>query len=345
MVVGLRSPLSAHTAALASPDGGRLAPAMPPPCLIVNPRSFSAARGLAAQATALALAEGAEVVTIDSPAGLRATVEAILARRQRQVMVLGGDGTVCAIVDQLSKLPPGAWVPDLLVLPGGRTNLTAADLLPGEGALAVLRRALRLSRESGWERAVEERCALRIEQAPAPPRHGFFVAGALIDGVIRQCHRHRVERQREGRPSAPTPLYLLWLGLRALVGRSGLRCPPLRIDAGPCGTQQGACRLLLVSTLMHRAGLFNPYAPRGQGEVRVSAVSREAPRFWRSLPRLLTGRYAAAMGPAAGYLSGRCERLEISGLAGYMLDGEPVEADPSRPVLITAGPRLRFLKP
>lgn len=345
MVVGFRPPLSAHLAALASPDGERLAPAMPPPCLIVNPRSFSAARGLAAQATALALAEGAEVVTIDSPASLRSAVEAILARRQRQVMVLGGDGTVCAIVDQLSNLPPGAWVPDLLVLPGGRTNLTAADLLPGGCALAVLKRALRLSRGAGWEQSVEERCALRIEQAPARPRHGFFVAGALIDGVIRQCHQHRADRQTAGKPSAPTPLYLLWLGLRTWFGHPGPSCPSLRIDAGACGMQQGACRLLLVTTLMHRAGLFDPYAPRGRGDVRVTAVSREAPRFWRSLPRLLTGRYSAAMSPAAGYLSGRCERLEIGGLAGYMLDGEPVETDPSRPVLITAGPRLRFLKP
>jgi hypothetical protein len=37
--------------------------------------------------------------------------------------------------------------------------------------------------------------------------------------------------------------------------------------------------------------------------------------------------------------------VDISGLSGYMLDGEPFDADPDRPVTITAGRRLRFLKP
>jgi hypothetical protein len=258
-------------------------------------------------------------------------------------MVLAGDGTVCAIVDQLSSLAPGAWIPDLLVLPGGRTNLTAADLGSGGQALAMLKRALSRSREQCWDAAVEERCALRIEQAPAPPRHGFFLAGALIDGVIRQCHRHRADHNHHGELS--TVAYVLQLGLRALFGRSGLACPPLHVDAGECGTQQGAARLLLATTLLHRTGLFDPYAPRGQGDVRVTSVTAGAPRFWRSLPRLLTGRFSKSMTAEAGFLSGRCKRLQISGLSGYMLDGETFDVDPTRPVIITAGPRLRFLRP
>lgn len=314
-----------------------------PPCLIVNPRSFSASRGLAAQATALALAHGAEVVAVDGPAALTAAIDAILARRQRQVMVLAGDGTVGAIVDQLSHLPPGAWTPDLLLLPGGRTNLTAADLLPGGPALATLKRALVRSREQRWDAAVEERCALRIEQPPASPRHGFFLAAALIDSVIRECHRNRTDGLLHGGLS--TVVYLLRLGARAAFGRSDLACPTLHVDAGACGTQQGRVRLLLATTLRHRRGLFNPYAARGDGDVRITAVSRDAPRFWRRLPRLLSGRYASAMTPDHGYLSGRCERVQVSGLAGYMLDGEAVDSDPSRPIVISTGPRLRFLTP
>lgn len=315
-----------------------------PPCLIVNPRSFSASRGLAAQATSLALAHGAEVVTIDGPASLTAAVESILARRQRQVMVLAGDGTVCAVVDQLSSLPAGAWTPDLLVLPGGRTNLTAVDIGSGGAALATLKRALLLlARERRWDSAIEERCALRVEQSPAPARHGFFFGGALVDSAIRQCHRRRVDRNEHG--ALTTLSYLLQLAVRAPLGRTGLSCPTLRVDAGACGEQQGRVRLLLATTLLHRAGLFDPYAPRGQGEIRVTSVSRNAPGLWRSLPRLLTGRYSASMTPERGYLSGRCDGVQISGLAGYMLDGEPFDADPTRPVALSAGPRLRFLRP
>lgn len=333
--------MNARVCGLAAAEPAVVAETAPPPCLIVNPRSFRASRGLATQATALAVAHGAEVVVVDGPQATRAAVKAILARRQRQVMVLAGDGTVCAIVDQLCSLPMGAWTPDLLILPGGRTNLTAADLGATGDALQTLKRALLRAREKRGEVEIEERCALRIEQAPAPPRHGFFLAGALIDSAIRQCHAQRADRNHQGQLSTLT--YLMQLAVRGLFGRSGLSCPPLRIDAGACGTQQGPVRLLLATTLRHRRGLFDPYAPRGQGDVRVTSVSADAPRFWRSLPRLVTGRFSTAMNAATGYLSGRCGRVQISGLAHYMLDGEAFDADPTRPIVISAGPRLRFI--
>ncbi len=336
--------MNAFVSPLEAPSRGVVAKAITPPCLIVNPRSFSASRGLAAQATSLALAHGAEVVTVDGPASTVAAVESILARRQAHVMVLAGDGTVCAIVDQLCHLPHGSWVPDLLVLPGGRSNLTAADLVPGGAALATLKRALELSREGRWDAAVEERRPLRIDQSPAPARHGFFVAAALIDSAIRQCHQHRSDHHTLA-SGLSTVGYLMRLGALALFGRSGLSCPSLAIDAQGCGTQHGRVRLLLVTTLLHRTGLFAPYADRGQGGVRMAAVSRAAPNFWRRLPRLLTGRYVPAMNPENGYLSGRCEQLTVSGLAGYSLDGEAFDTDPGRPVTITVGPRLRFVCP
>jgi hypothetical protein len=103
--------------------------------------------------------------------------------------------------------------------------------------------------------------------------------------------------------------------------------------------------LLLATTLLHRTGLLNPYAARGDGEVRVTSVSRDAHSFWRLLPRLLTGRYLKSMSADNGYLSGRCDSVRVDGLAGYSLDGEAFDTDPSRPVVISAGPRLRFIRP
>lgn len=291
----------------------------------------------------MAVAHGAEVVSVDGPAALTAAIESILARRQRQVMVLAGDGTVCAIVDQLSSLPPGAWTPDLLLLPGGRTNLTAVDLGLGGHALATLKRALLRAQQRRWDEAVEERCALRIEQSPAAPRHGFFLSGGVIDSAIRQCHQRRTDRDEHG--ALTTLSYLAQLGVRALFGRTALTCPLLHVDAGACGQQQGRVSVLLLTTLLHRTGLFDPYAPRGGGDVRVTSVSRTATGFWRSLPRLLTGRFSKTMTTESGYLSGRCDSVRITGLGGYMLDGEPFDADPSRPIVVTAGPRLRFVRP
>lgn len=314
------------------------------PCLIVNPLSFRASCGLAQQACLLARGRGAEIVAIDSPAALTAAVETILARRQRQVMVLAGDGTVRAVVDQLAALPARSWIPDLLVLPGGRTNLIANDLTPGAGALDLLRRALDAAAAHRWDPCLAERFTLCIEQAGAPPRHGFWVGAALIDGVIRRVHAHRAGGTgplRTGHLS--TIAALLPLAWRALRGRSGLSPPTLRLQAGAAGVlMDGPVSLLLATTLQHRKGLFDPYATRAADDMRLTAVARHACRFWPSLPRLLTGRFAPAMDAAHGYVSGGFARVEITGVGGYCLDGESYEADPQRPLILRRGARLRF---
>ncbi|MDB5998322.1 MAG: diacylglycerol kinase, catalytic region [Rhizobacter sp.] len=312
--------------------------------MIVNPLSYSAARGLASKAAGVARAHGAEVVVVNSLATLNAAVESILLRRQRQVIVLAGDGTVQAIVDQLASQAAGSWMPDLLVLPGGRSNLTSIDLVPGGRALATLELALKRASEQRWDEAVVERATLRNEQSPAAPRHGFFVAAALVDSVIRWCHQQRADEGGAVHAGALSTVWcLLKLSALALVGRTGLSCPPLRIDTDACGRMSEPTRVLLATTLLHRTGLFNPYAPRGKGALRLTAVALRAPRFWRSLPRLLTQKFSKSMDLDNGYLSGACERIQITGLHGYSLDGEEFDADPLRPVTITLGPRMRFL--
>lgn len=333
---------------VAAPDpaAAGLASASLPPCLIVNPLSFRASRGLAERACTLARAGGAEVVAIDSPAALTAAIERILARRQRKVMVLAGDGTVRAVVDQLAALPAGAWIPGLLVLPGGRTNLIANDLAPGAGALDLLRRALDPAAAQHWTTRIAERFTLCIEQAGAPPRHGFWVGAALIDSVIRRTHAHRARGTgplRTGHLS--TPAALLALGWRALRGQSGLSAPRLRLQ-GPAGVlMEGPVSLLVATTLHHRKGLFDPYASRAADDMRLTAVSRHADRFWACLPRLLTGRFSPAMDAAHGYVSGSFARVEVTGVDGYSLDGEAYEADPQRPLTLRRGARLCFLTP
>ena len=313
------------------------------PCLIVNPLSFRASRGLAAAASAVAAAHGAEVIRVDTPASIGAAVDSVLAHRRRHVIVLGGDGTVREIVDRLAQLPVGHWLPDLLVLPGGRSNLTSADLVPRGKALATLRRALSSARDGHWDAAVVERMPLCVAQAPAPLRYGFFVGGAAVDGVVRFAQDYRYSGTAGSRSGhLTTPWVLLKLAALGLVGRSGLRSPALHVDAGAAGSVSEPVRLLLVTTLLHRTGLFDPYAARGTGDLRLTAVTRRARHFWLALPRLLAGRYSKAMNVDSGYLSGRCERVQITGLAGYVLDGERFDTDPARPVVITPGPRLRF---
>ncbi|TDU28920.1 diacylglycerol kinase-like protein [Panacagrimonas perspica] len=317
-----------------------------PACLIVNPKSFRASRGgLAARAVALAKSYGADVLEIDAGFGLLKALDERLARGIRRIFVLAGDGTMHAIVEHLARLPAGSLVPELMLLGGGRTNLTAAEFDGNGDLLKKLESALARHRD-GRAFEIEGRRLLVLEQEPAPARHGFFIAAGLVDEAIRECHDYQQgdgSSFRKG-PFA-TPIHLAKMALLGLIGRGPLKSPQMSIDAGERGSLAGPMRIVLLTTLEHRKGLFDPYAKRGQGTLRLTAITAGALAFWTCLALVATGRFFEFMNIRRGYLSGRCDRVEVMGLRHYALDGEEFEADPSRPVIISSGLQLSFLRP
>jgi hypothetical protein len=322
--------------------------AVAPMCVLINPRSYSVANGrLAARASALAKRHGAEVIEARDPAQITAGLDDALARGARRVFVLAGDGTVQAIADSLARRPAGFPVPQLLLLAGGRTNLTAADFGGRGPVLNRLESALlRATGNPAGDFQVQQRHTLIVEQSPAPPRHGFFMAAALVDALIRHCHREREAgggQLRSGRFG--TAWSLIKAAAPAIQGRAPFACPDLDVDSPGRGRLRGPARLLIATTLVHDRRWLNPYAARGAGMLRMTAVTAGARGFWRSLPRLLTGRSSQAMDVDRGYLSGRCDEFVVRGLADYTLDGQSFRADPSRPLSVRTGPRIDFLMP
>lgn len=315
--------------------------------LLVNPLSYSLADGrLCAQAVALAKRHGAGILEAGGPGAIAVGLDSALSRGARQVIVLSGDGTVQAVADYLAALPAAVRQPQLLLLAGGRTNLTAADL-DGRGAvLAKLDSALaRSAGDPGGGFEVQHRHTLVVEQSPAPPRNGFFVAGALVDAAIRQCHRYRQGGGRFRSSGIGTTWCLMKAAIPALRGRAPFASPELEVNAPGHGRLRGSVRLLVATTLVHGQQWFNPYAERGKGIVRLTAVAAGARRFWRSLPRLLTGRLTPAMDLHGGYLSGRCDGFTVRGLDGFTIDGQSFRTDPARDVTVKSGVRIEFLLP
>ncbi len=319
-----------------------------PACLLVNPRSHSVRNSrLRERAIALASRHGAEIIEADTPARISAGLDRALAHGARRLFVLSGDGTVQALTDCLAGLPAGLALPQLMLLAGGRTNLTAADL-DGQGdVLKKLESALiRATGDPVAGFRVQQRRMLVIEQPPAPPRHGFFVAAAVVDALIRHCNRYRAAGSIRLRTSGfGTTWCLLKAAVPAMRGREPFASPELELDLPGVGRLRGPMRILIATTLIHGGQRFNPYAERGEGALRLTAVRAGARGFWRSLPRLITGRLTPAMDIDRGYLSGRSGHCAVRGLEGYSLDGQSFSTDPARPVVIRAGAPVDFLLP
>lgn len=281
------------------------------------------------------------LVLASKPAQMAASIDEALETGTELITLLGGDGTLQAAVSILAHRGQQAHeeLPRLLMLGGGRTNYTARDL----GTHRDLVDTLSMAIDTPDKLKETRRHSLCIEQ-DGHREYGFFIAGALIDHVIRDCHRYRASGKgflRTGHPSSAWRV--MQLAVKGLLGRSDFQAPSLTVDAGALGSLKRPTRLMLLTSLHHRNEWIDPYADRGQGEIRVSVIASDAPRFWLRMPALVSGRYGDSMVPEHGYLSGRTGQVVVQGLSRICLDGQEHDFDPARELTISTGPALRFV--
>ena len=276
----------------------------------------------------------------DSPKRLTALI-AEHPPEQGPVILLGGDGTIQAAITHLASQAPSQR-PVLLALGGGRTNYIAADLNTRRPIADLLERAL--TQPETLRRV--QRTSIAVDHGQSPTEHAFFIAGAVVDEVIRDCHAYRLAgRSKLRQGHASTAVRLMQLGLLRLAGRRRFHHPELSICASGLGTLEGPMRLLMLSSLKHDHGWPRPYLPRGEGAFAITASTAQATLLGPQLLSLLHGREHPSLQPEAGLLSGRCNHLVIEGLSQLCLDGQTHDYDPQHPVTFSAGAELEFLAP
>ncbi len=259
-----------------------------------------------------------------------------------RLVLAGGDGTLQGAVSWLLRNCPNDDLPDLIVLAAGRTNYVAADIGTRSNFIATLEAVL--ARPLAQLHPID-RHTLECRHPSIGIQHGFFLAGAIVDETLRHAHHEQGRGGARLRQYAASSLSVIGLLWRAVLGRHRFELPQLDIDAGPLGRFQGRCRFLLATSLPLQAHLVDPYARRGQGELRLTVIGAKARRWRTRLPRILLGRFGATMTSESGYLSGRIESATLSGIERITLDGQEFDLDPSQPLELRTGPRLRFLRP
>jgi hypothetical protein len=279
---------------------------------------------------------------VTDPRSLNRCLDQLRDRGLAQVWILAGDGTIHALAQYLAASSKG-WDPALLLLAGGRANVVPRET-GGYPALAALRSALAALRD-GRPLHEEPLFTLQVSQPGSPKHQGFVFAGALVYEAIRMAAAYRASGTgwRHRSWFADPYSFLRW-SMQTVVVRRPL--PTYAASALMDGrTLAGPMRMLIASTLSMRTALYNPFAARGRGPLRFTAIASSAPSTWKLMPALLKGRFAIHHDAANGILSGRCERAELMGVGNFALDGELFNADPALPLVLTAGAALRALRP
>ncbi|WP_018716701.1 diacylglycerol/lipid kinase family protein [Arhodomonas aquaeolei] len=309
--------------------------------LLLNPRAGGLRRPLErvrALAASLPLTAAHEA---DTPAGMAAALEAMAADGVTALVVVGGDGTVQAVLGQLLEARRFPRLPWLVVVPAGSTDMTARDIGLRGGPVAVLERLVS---------AVADARTLTARFRPVlGVGHGghrvcgmFFGAGMIADGVGYFRERVRGRGLVGEKASALAVLRTLAApftrrprGRGVILREPAALAPP--VDHG----------LVLVSALDRLLFGSRPYWGGGAGALHCTVMPARPGRLVAALPRLLGGRPGHRLTPRRGFASGDVDAVTLDIDGDYVVDGELYPANSARgPVHVGVAERaMPFLVP
>lgn len=254
----------------------------------------------------------------------------------------GGDGTVRDILTCGAGVFGDCW-PDLILLPGGKTNALAHDLgLPARWKLAD---ALAAIGRGG--RAQRAPLVVAGRDMPDSRVQGFVFGAGVYTAAIGLGQSAHQRGAFGALAVATTTMWSAWQALTGAADNIWRRGTPMRLRDGagrdlPRSDLGEADERYLVfaSTLQRFPAGLRPFQGIG-GRLRLAVLDHAGWGAMLRLPRLLAGH--VGRNPARfGVHRFGLDRIEIDLGDSFILDGE---AFPAGSYTLSLGPKLRFVVP
>ena len=287
---------------------------------------------------------GAIVRETASAADMNSIMDELADTGVDHLVVIGGDGTVQAVLTRMFCGKPWSRLPLLSIVPGGTTNMTATDIGSSgspEKCLQQLSRCL----QNALDVRLVTRPVLQIRQDHQADIHGMFFGTGLIARGSEYFHKHIKKSGLTGESGPALVILRLLAGL--LTGRNAEDRAPIRIrltdNNGP--TREYTCMLLFTTTLDRLLLGLRPYWGGGEGSIHTTCLREHPVRLWRALLTIVCGR-GNSLAETDGYYSRNNSTLELTMDAGFIVDGEFFQCESRNGPLrmAQAGP-VRFLLP
>jgi hypothetical protein len=238
----------------------------------------------------------------------------------RLLVVQGGDGTVKMVLTSLfSKSCFADYLPKLLLVPAGTTNMTHADVGTCLPLSVAIREAVRYVQGYNGMLEQHQRYALRIEYLP----HSkiicgmFFGAGLVHSGILycRQTIHTKGIRGALG-PGLALARYLYqWTRKKPRSERKSLQLQP-----DEEASEMLDFSILLATTLDRLLLRTRPFWGEDAGPLRVTFDNQRSRMNPGTIFRVLAGR--RPLPDKASFRSLNCVKVQLKFSGGFTLDGE-----------------------
>jgi hypothetical protein len=288
---------------------------------------------------ALVRATGGECREVTDLASIRsATLE--LADRDVDVMAInGGDGTAQAAITTL--MHRDGPMPDIAIVPGGTTNMTANDLndsAPLEAALGVLAGQAARPPE---QRTRISRPLIRAQAPGIEPQFGLFMGAGIVLKGMQHFRDHVGSKGLRGELAAGISLLYGLAGIaRARGPWSDTAQATVRFGQAPPWREQ----ILVMATTLERLFLgLRPWWDDQAAAIHLTAMRRAPRALLRLAPALLKGRRDPRMSPENGYRSANVDAFSLQVSDGFAMDGQIFALAADQTAVIDATPPIEFL--
>ena len=277
----------------------------------------------------------------ESPADYPEVMRRFAAAGVTTLAVDGGDGT---LRDVMSALPPafGEALPQIALLPNGKTNVAAADVGgAGRGPEAAERLAAALRGGSPLATSVRRPIVASFDGRSV---YGFVFGLGAFERATRLVDERVHDRgfaQKLG-----VALGVVASGSAVLFGKdreAWRRGVPLSLalDGGP-EIAHDSFALLATSLRRWVLGLW-PFWGQGAGVIAVTEVAAPPRRLGRNLVTAGLGRPRASAA-AEGWRSERADLIRLGLRDPFIIDGDRFAPGPDGRVELRAGPPLTFVR-
>lgn len=280
---------------------------------------------------------------LDGIETLKDAMELFARANPAMLIINGGDGTIGAALASLLYNNPFSVIPPIAFLPGGKTNMTAADLgFKGKPA-KVLKKLLKLAQSGELPDALTRRHLIEMDLGDgSQPKVGTFFGTA---GIVRGIFWCRENAYAKGLPNA---LAHIWSAYKLITSALGLSrnkglmiSDPMSITVPGSARIKGRYSLVMTTTLNRLLFGFKPYAQGGNGGLRFSALEAGPATLVRSFTALLLGRYGTSS--VNGLHVRTSNEVRVEGTDPVTLDGEIYQPTPGVPVTLKGDRSLTFV--
>lgn len=259
------------------------------------------------------------------------------------LVINGGDGTIGAALASLLYRNPFSVIPPIAFLPGGKTNMTAADLGFKGSPVKVLKKLLKIAQAGEIPDLLTSRNLIELDLGDGgQPKVGTFFGTA---GIVRGIFWCRENAYAKGLPNSVAHVWSAYKLITSALGLSRTKglmiSDPMSITVPGSARMSGRYSIVMSTTLDRLLFGVKPYGREGTGGMRFSAFEAGPGTLFRAFIGLVTGRFGNSS--IAGLHVRKSNEVRIEGTDPVTLDGEIHQPLPDTPVTLKGDRSLTFI--